>query len=99
MAWGRGDGIVPNDFINPQDLTRFLLDSELERKIGNFLVRGMYSGKSGTVEVVWIPKFRPDVLPPPGDPFFPPTLLVDPTVELLGFPIPAEISLLDENPS
>jgi hypothetical protein len=96
LAWGRGDGIVPNDVLNAKDLRRFLADSELERKIASFMVRGSRFGPSGTLELVWIPRFEPDRYPEPGDPFFPPTLTLRPAVEVLGFPIPAEVVLLEE---
>ena len=62
VVWGRADGFNPTNNITPQDMT---LRSSVEddRRLGNFLFRGTYNFQPFNLEMIWVPQYRPSVLP------------------------------------
>lgn len=62
VVWGRADGFNPTNNITPQNmLTRSSVEDD--RRLGNFLFRGHYNLQPLTLELIWVPQYRPSVLP------------------------------------
>jgi hypothetical protein len=62
IAWGRADGINPTNNITPRDQT--ILSSEYDdTRLGNELLLAKIARKGFGITGIWIPYFRPDVLP------------------------------------
>jgi len=62
ISWGRADGINPTNTITPKDETA--LSSELDdTRLGNELLQVRAKIGSASIQGIWVPYFRPDVLP------------------------------------
>ncbi len=62
VVWGRADGFNPTNNITPQNmLTRSSVEDD--RRMGNFLFRGHYNLRPLNLELIWVPEYRPSVLP------------------------------------
>ena len=69
IIWGRADGVQVTDLISPQDLTEFLArDYDDIRTPVDALNFQLMSGAM-TAELVWVPHFKPAVLPTQGTPW------------------------------
>jgi hypothetical protein len=67
VVWGRADRINPTDRISSRDYT-LLFPEEDDLRRGNLMARSRIAlSDTGTLELIWLPEFRPDVprLPPP----------------------------------
>jgi hypothetical protein len=62
VVWGRADGINPTNTITPRDLLIFSPDEDDRRK-GNFILRSFWNLPGMRLEALWIPVYRPSVLP------------------------------------
>ncbi|MBN1479505.1 hypothetical protein JXA70_04465 [candidate division KSB1 bacterium] len=62
VVWGRADGFNPTNNITPQDMTT-RSSVEDDRRLGNFLFRGSYNFRPFSLELIWVPQYRPSVLP------------------------------------
>jgi hypothetical protein len=68
VSWGRADRVNPTDVISSRDYT-LLFPDDADQKRGNLMARAAYGTGSYTISALWLPEFRPDVLPlerPPG---------------------------------
>ena len=84
VTWGVLDERSVVDNINPQDYSRFLLESLAERKIGVPMVKLDWYPRwvSGLrLEAVWVPVYVPYRLARPGERWFPPVLLVPNSID------------------
>ncbi|MBN1559457.1 hypothetical protein JW998_04360 [candidate division KSB1 bacterium] len=62
MSWGRADGINPTNNITPKDVT--LLSSEFDdTRLGNELLQARVTIGPSSIQGIWIPRYRADVLP------------------------------------
>ncbi|MBN1560882.1 hypothetical protein JW998_11570 [candidate division KSB1 bacterium] len=62
VVWGRADAYNPTNNITPQDMTaRSAVEDD--RRLGNFLFRGTYHFQPFSLECIWVPQYRPSVLP------------------------------------
>ena len=64
--WGMADEFNPSDLLNPEDLSLFMTRMKTERKLGVEAARAELYFGNFRWEVVWIPLFRPPLLPPDG---------------------------------
>jgi hypothetical protein len=62
IAWGRADGINPTNNITPKDETVFSGEFD-DTRLGNELLSVTAKIGSAGIQGIWIPYFRPDVLP------------------------------------
>ena len=62
VVWGRADGYNPTNNITPQDMLVRSSDDD-DRRMGNFLLRGNFSIDPVNLELIWVPQYRPSVLP------------------------------------
>ncbi|MBN1577121.1 MAG: hypothetical protein JW913_11245 [Chitinispirillaceae bacterium] len=62
LCWGRADAINPTNNITPKDETA--LSSEFDdTRLGNELLQMRAKKGHSSIQAIWIPYFRPDVLP------------------------------------
>jgi hypothetical protein len=62
ISWGRADAINPTSTITPKDET--VLSSEFDdTRLGNELIQAKVKIGPSSVQGIWIPYYRPDVLP------------------------------------
>lgn len=62
IVWGRADGINPTNIITPCDPLVF--SSEIDdQRLGNILIQSSFGWKQFRLEGIWVPVFKPDVLP------------------------------------
>ncbi len=62
VVWGRADGFNPTNNITPQNMLVRSSDED-DRRIGNFLFRANYMLNPFQLEFMWVPHYRPSVLP------------------------------------
>lgn len=62
VVWGRADGFNPTNNITPQDMTT-RSSVEDDRRLGNFLFRSTFNFQPLRLELIWVPQYRPSVLP------------------------------------
>jgi hypothetical protein len=68
VVWGRADGFNPTNNITPQNM--FVRSYDLDdRRESNFLFRSYYNAEPFRLEGIWIPFYRPSVLPTEWIPF------------------------------
>jgi len=80
VVWGRADGINPTDNITPKNMLARSPDED-DRREANFILRTFFNAHPVRIELIWVPFFRPSVVPtnlisfPPGislsDPDYP----------------------------
>ena len=64
VVWGRADGVNPTDNISPRDLTLLVPDDDDQRSGATATKTNVYLG-SFTLSGMWLPGFRPHVIPIP----------------------------------
>ena len=64
--WGMADEFNPSDLLNPEDLTQFMTRMKAERKLGVEAARAEVYFGNFRWEMVWLPIFRPPILPGDG---------------------------------
>ena len=62
-AWGKADGIRIADILCPQNLSSLDTANYSESRLGIDAVKATFSGTYFSVDVYWIPFFRPSALP------------------------------------
>ncbi|WP_460133774.1 DUF1302 family protein [Pseudomonas sp. S1_E04] len=68
IQWGVADEVSVIDSFTPQDFRYFLVQSRFERKWPVTAVSGKYAlNAKDFIEVIWLPRFREDLLARPGD--------------------------------
>jgi hypothetical protein len=68
VSWGRADRVNPTDVISSRDYTLLFTD-DADQKRGDLIATAAYGIGNYTISALWLPEFRPDVLPlerPPG---------------------------------
>lgn len=80
VVWGRADGINPTDNITPKNMLNRSPDED-DKRVANFLLRALYNAQPVRFEFIWVPVFKPSIVPtdmiefPPGiilgDPIYP----------------------------
>jgi len=63
IIWGKADGVFITDVVSPKDLSEFLTRDFDEIRIGVTSLKLDYYLGNNTFEFVWIPVFKPTVLP------------------------------------
>ncbi|MCD6347382.1 MAG: hypothetical protein J7L96_08190 [Bacteroidales bacterium] len=63
VVWGKADGVFITDVVSPLNLTEFLLPDFDEIRTGVLATKFDYYIGNSTLEVIWIPKFTPTVMP------------------------------------
>lgn len=66
IIWGRIDELPPMDRLSVVDLTRGVLDEHVDRRRAAPAVRWEHFAGPSTVDLVWLPYFRPAELPENG---------------------------------
>ena len=66
IIWGKADGVFITDVISPKDLSEFLLRDFDEIRMGITAAKIDYYIGNSTLELVWVPVFTPDKIPPEG---------------------------------
>ncbi len=64
IIWGKSDGVFITDQVSPKDFTNFILRDFDEIRIGVNSIKVDYYFGSNTLELVWIPVFTPNIIPP-----------------------------------
>ncbi len=67
VVWGKADGYFINDIVNPLDLSYFLLQDFDDIRMATTLVKNRLHFGNQSLEVVFIPEFRPTRLNFSGD--------------------------------
>lgn len=67
VLWGRADGFNPTNNITPQDFCVFSPEED-DKRIGNFVVKGVYNPYPFRIEIDWIPVYKPSLFPFIGKP-------------------------------
>lgn len=67
VVWGRADRINPTDNISSRDY-QLLFPEDDDQRRGNLMARARYAvNDSTTVSALWLPEFRPNLLPIPSN--------------------------------
>jgi hypothetical protein len=61
IAWGRGDAINPTNNVTPMDPMAYSSEFD-DTRLGNLLVQAKLHYRQFSVQGIWIPLYRPDVL-------------------------------------
>jgi hypothetical protein len=70
VVWGTADGIKILDAVNPTDMREFTLDDYRDSRIPLWMVKTEFAPTiSGTLQLLFIPDFEPNYIPPLGSPF------------------------------
>lgn len=69
IVWGKADGLAITDIISPWDYTEFLAQDFDDLRIPVDAVKWRLLFNEADLEVVWLPKFQPAILAPPGTPW------------------------------
>jgi len=64
--WGMADEFNPSDLLNPEDLSQFMTRMTPERKLGVEAARAEIYFGNFRWELVWLPMFRPPLIPDSG---------------------------------
>jgi hypothetical protein len=70
IIWGKADGISITDIVSPKDLSNFLIPEFDELRLGVLAARANAYVGPAVVQLVYIPRFTPSVLPQPGTIWF-----------------------------
>lgn len=70
VVWGTADGIKILDAVNPTDMREFTLDDYRDSRIPLWMVKAELAPTiSGSLQLLFIPDFEPNYIPPLGSPF------------------------------
>ena len=69
IIWGKADGLAITDIISPKDYTEFLARDFDDIRLPVDALRGRLLFDRANVEFLWLPVFRPAVLPSSGMPW------------------------------
>ena len=69
IVWGKADGLAITDVVSPWDYTEFLARDFDDIRMPVDAVRGRLLFDNINIELVWLPKFVPAILPPDGSPW------------------------------
>ncbi len=69
IIWGKADGLAITDIISPKDYTESLARDFDDIRLPVDALRGRLLFDRANVELLWLPVFRPAILPPPGTPW------------------------------
>ena len=69
IIWGKADGLAITDIISPKDYTEFLARDFDDIRLPVDALRGRLLFDRANVELLWLPVFRPAILPPSGTPW------------------------------
>lgn len=69
IIWGKSDGLQITDVISPMDLTEFLARDFDDIRTPVEAVRFRILGSQSNLELVWVPVFKPAVLPEGSNPW------------------------------
>lgn len=64
IAWGKADQINPTDNLTPRDFTRYFSEDG-DQRLGVTAVRAGYFMEGLTLTGIWLPYFKPNILPFP----------------------------------
>lgn len=69
IVWGKADGIAITDIISPWDYTEFMARDfdDIRLPVDALKLRLLFD--TATLEILWLPVFRPAILPPSGTPW------------------------------
>jgi len=69
IIWGKADGLAITDIVSPLDYTEFLAQDFDDIRLPVDALRGRLLFDRANLEFLWLPVFRPMVLPLPGTPW------------------------------
>lgn len=69
IIWGKADGVQITDIISPPDYTEAFTRDLDETRLPVEAVKFRLLGEKVNAELIWIPVFRPAILPSPGNPW------------------------------
>ncbi len=93
IIWGKADGLAITDIVSPQDYTEFLARDFDDIRLPVDALRGRLLFDRANVEFLWLPVFRPAVLPPSETPWAFKHELPDSTEVEFDDPIEPDLSL------
>lgn len=64
IVWGKADKINPTDNLSPRDYT-LLAPEDDDQRLGAYAAKATYNFNDWSLTGVWLPEFRPNVLPTP----------------------------------
>lgn len=67
VLWGRADGFNPTNNVTPQDFCVFSPEED-DKRLGNFIVKGVFNPYPFRIEVDWIPVYKSSLFPFIGKP-------------------------------
>ena len=67
VLWGRADGFNPTNNVTPQDFCVFSPEED-DKRLGNFVVKGIFNPYPFRIEVDWIPVYKSSLFPFIGKP-------------------------------
>lgn len=67
VLWGRADGFNPTNNVTPQDFCVFSPEED-DKRLGNFVVKGVFHPYPFRIEVDWIPVYKSSLFPFIGKP-------------------------------
>lgn len=67
VLWGRADGFNPTNNITPQDFCVFSPEED-DKRLGNFIVKGVFSSYPFRIEMDWILVYKSSLFPFIGNP-------------------------------
>ena len=67
VLWGRADGFNPTNNVTPQDFCVFSPEED-DKRLGNFVVKGVFNPYPFRIEVDWIPVYKSSLFPFIGKP-------------------------------
>ena len=67
VLWGRADGFNPTNNVTPQDFCVFSPEED-DKRLGNFIVKGVFNPHPFRIEVDWIPVYKSSLFPFIGKP-------------------------------
>lgn len=62
IVWGRADKFNPTDNLSPRDYT-LLVPEDDDQRSGAYAAKATYNFKDWSLTGIWLPEFRPNVLP------------------------------------
>jgi hypothetical protein len=69
IVWGKADGLAITDIVSPWDYTEFLTRDLDDIRLPVDAVIGRLLFGNANFEFLWLPVFKPAILPPPGTPW------------------------------
>ncbi len=67
VSWGRADKLNPTDNLTPRDYTSLVVEDDDQRG-GSYAAKASYNFSDWSLTGIWLPQFRPNVLPVPSTP-------------------------------